>query len=794
MASKQSKIEVILAAREIGLNTVFTKGRMAIKAFTSEASGATSSIGSLRAQVLQLAGAFAGLSAIGDIGTMLKTADQNAYGLSASIQAANREFAIGSAEDWGQTVSELSQKLKIYSESDLKGAAARTIDMTKRLGLNAEQMKKVIELSGDLAAGRTTIEGAVERVTSALRGEAEAAEFLGLTLNETYVKGWYEAKGATDGAWKSLSDLQKSQIRYNVFLEQAIPLQGRAAESINTWSGALAYVKATVADSIGTNQDLIDALRNVGVVLKENAAGIGEFVSRIASGAADVISFVAANREVVIEVLKYGTAFTVAFSVISKMSATWRGLNASMVVMTGLQIVPWLRGIEAASIAATAGVTGLKVGFVGLMGATAVFFAAYKAGEWLTMRDATRGMAEAQEQLKKSSQQVAEKLRAISESTGVNVASMKELDQAVKEGKLHYDEFTGTWKKGSKEQQQSTLATASTMKQVTGEALEAMKKKYQDYAQEVRRIQDDIAGRERSLYAELRSMARTGMSGQSSWQDQKREAEEYVQAAKRAAQEAKQAMASGDSLTASEKWKEAVSYADEAKNAYKQLNTEVKSGESVVISQNQALRTSMDGVKESGKLGIEILKQQREAIKETMDSLANQAGLAKLTEGMDDAEKKWLENWSNMASTTMDLIDRIDTRLDQVANKRRTAKLYVEEVQAHATGGLIHRLASGGKLPGYGGGDRISALLEAGEYVIRKEAVAKFGSGLFHALNSLRIPEIPRFATGGQVGASPEFGTVNFNIGGENIAGRTDRETYRALQRVAGNLQRRASR
>lgn len=66
-------------------------------------------------------------------------------------------------------------------------------------------------------------------------------------------------------------------------------------------------------------------------------------------------------------------------------------------------------------------------------------------------------------------------------------------------------------------------------------------------------------------------------------------------------------------------------------------------------------------------------------------------------------------------------------------------------------------LASGGKLPGYGGGDRIPALLEAGEYVIRKEAVRKYGSNLFAALNALqgRIAKaatgglIPRFASGG---------------------------------------------
>ena len=47
-------------------------------------------------------------------------------------------------------------------------------------------------------------------------------------------------------------------------------------------------------------------------------------------------------------------------------------------------------------------------------------------------------------------------------------------------------------------------------------------------------------------------------------------------------------------------------------------------------------------------------------------------------------------------------------------------------------------MATGGKLSGYGGGDRINALLEAGEFVIRKEAVRRYGAGLFQALNAMK--------------------------------------------------------
>jgi tape measure domain-containing protein len=61
-------------------------------------------------------------------------------------------------------------------------------------------------------------------------------------------------------------------------------------------------------------------------------------------------------------------------------------------------------------------------------------------------------------------------------------------------------------------------------------------------------------------------------------------------------------------------------------------------------------------------------------------------------------------------------------------------------------GGIIAALARGGALSGYGGGDKVPALLEAGEFVVRKEAVGHYGPGLFAALNARK------FASGGAAG------------------------------------------
>lgn len=83
------------------------------------------------------------------------------------------------------------------------------------------------------------------------------------------------------------------------------------------------------------------------------------------------------------------------------------------------------------------------------------------------------------------------------------------------------------------------------------------------------------------------------------------------------------------------------------------------------------------------------------------------------------------------------------------------------------------RRALGGPIPGYGGGDRVRALLEPGEFVLRKEAVRSIGLDRLIQMNRLGYRStarsvdnlaMPRFAGGGSVSGTP------FVI---NISGRT---------------------
>lgn len=361
---------------------------------------------------------------------------------------------------------------------------------------------------------------------------------------------------------------------------------------------------------------------------------------------------------------------------------------------------------------------------------------------------------------------------------------------------------------------EATTTSAADQKRATGEALAAMQAQYKEYADEIKGLQDSLADHQRSTEEELRDMARSGMSDLAAWRDRKAEAGEFTQKAREAAEAAKQLFAAGNVEAGRETYKVAAEYADKATAAYRDLNEEVKRGDQVVISQGTALRTAMAGVREAGEVKADIIRQQTEALQGAQAALNEQSG-GQLDPALDAAKTKvealgtaaeaakgkvqdllnieppadgdWGKVWAAMESgaeqsgksvtTTWDRVwDRflasgsedisdLERQLQELS-KDRHVTVYIEEKVKKAMGGIVQRFARGGRLPGYGGGDRISALLEAGEFIVRKEAVARYGTGLFNALNSLRLPEIPRFAAGGMVGAAGDSMTINLSFGG----------------------------
>jgi len=193
----------------------------------------------------------AGAAAIGGIAGVaagqLTNQVQNLVGaFGESVQAAREHerviratgMAYGQAAGQFQTFAQqLSATTGFTSDAILEAAlSARTL--SQNYGLSIQQTQKLIKVSGDLARLRGIgIAESFERVQSAIRGEAEASEYLGLTLNDTFLTN-QAMNGSLKNTFGTMTDVQKAQVRYNELLRQTEAFSGLAATSADSLDAA----------------------------------------------------------------------------------------------------------------------------------------------------------------------------------------------------------------------------------------------------------------------------------------------------------------------------------------------------------------------------------------------------------------------------------------------------------------------------------------------------------------------------------------------------------------------------
>jgi len=163
--------------------------------------------------------------------------------------------------------------------------------------------------------------------------------------------------------------------------------------------------------------------------------------------------------------------------------------------------------------------------------------------------------------------------------------------------------------------------------------------------------------------------------------------------------------------------------------------------------------------------------------------------------------KSLLEQVDN---TVLDIIakvigkDKVDALYASIKRLRnRTITITTRYVtKGRKSSGML----TGGRLPGYGGGDRNPILAEDGEWFIRKEAVRKYGDAFMNSVNTMSLP---KFQTGGKVGMPVSLGSdstqggpsetliVRFQAGNVDAPVKiTDRNSRTAVKQMASELQR----
>jgi|GEM_PF-2029901 len=838
----QRKFDILITATAKGISEVsrktaseiqntFGKGRLAAKAFNETVGNGHKVVAGMTGALKGMLAGVVGFQALRNVTNIMRDAENAAFAMQASVSAANREFDnVGSVSAWEQTVKNLSGELRIYSDTSLKNAISRTVDMTKRLGLSKDQMEEVIKRSADLGAGKVELEGAIERVTAALRGEAESAEYLGLTLNENYVKAWYESNKATEKAWKDLTDLEKAQVRYLLLLEQSDKMQGRAAASADTFGGALQEIRKEVTNAITNSKSLNDAMKEVAAVIKENAGEIGDLISFLVTMLAKIVQLAVEWRNFL--VVLAGTA--VAVKAISFLTKAVIGLNRACKILTGTSLLSWLgRGIiRLKGLTHAANLAGKSMrGFIvlaGVAGAIGIMKFVKAIYDW---RKAAGEAQEAQDRLRENAGRLMERYKEFKDVelpgdlTRLAREDLGRLRQELAGARAYYTALkheleTRAEKKtllgfatddalaAQKElvevnarlreiqadfEKVGAAATASaadmekpveTVKATTEELEEfenQARKAYENASEEARKYAEEaVKWEEKIKYArlstedKLRELGRKGLTEEQAWADKRLQAEQKLAAAKEALKK--------------KDFELAEKLAKDAEGLYADLAQEVKrtrDGEDVVVrTLDQTKRVAIAGVTEVGNFVQQLYGEQKSAAEKARDQWSETARgieeqlnlIAKAREANVEIELHGLE----AAQTAINELIRDETKHINVVVRRTEAK--------QAGGPIGLRAQTGRHLSGYGGGDRIRALLEAGEFVVRKEAVRKYGAALFHALNSMRleVPDLirarlggminnisipaPRFAyqAGGPVAGVQDLGRVSLSVGGRD--------------------------
>jgi len=362
-----------------------------------------------------------------------------------------------------------------------------------------------------------------------------------------------------------------------------------------------------------------------------------------------------------------------------------------------------------------------------------------------------------------------------------------------------------------KEYTKKAIETEEEYKKETIKVYEDVKKKWEsildDRYDKAKEIQEKIIDLERDLrdfqkdtQDILRDMRRDHMTDEEKYYDDLKKYQEL--------------MSEASVATEAGRYEEARDLYKEATQLARGLNKEVQEGERTVVTASEAQRKATDMVTTAREREKQMIKELKSAYEEQHKTVQKQIASAKkevdlYRETIADLQKELHEKMrldidSNI-NEEIGKVNELDRKLTKLVKDHdgKTIKINVDVddiPQSRKKGGMINQLWSnlklnrGRKLPGYGGGDIVKALLEPGEFVVRKEAVKKYGASFFYALNQMRvnasealgsfkarlgasvpkpqrIPQIPRqrFQTGGFAQAIPNLGSLNLIIDNKDI-------------------------
>ena len=150
-------------------------------------------------------------------------------------------------EEWAETYANAVGRSVLQTKEFLAGNADLLIGLGFTKDEAFELSKQIVTLGTDLASFNNLSDpAAIDALTKAMLGEAEAAKSLGLLLNVERVKAFAEAQGLV---FEELTDVERATLTYELALTQSTNALGDAERSSGSYANQQKALQATIEDT-----------------------------------------------------------------------------------------------------------------------------------------------------------------------------------------------------------------------------------------------------------------------------------------------------------------------------------------------------------------------------------------------------------------------------------------------------------------------------------------------------------------------------------------------------------------
>jgi hypothetical protein len=230
------------------------------------------------AEIIKGTAAFAGLHTAAE--SLRKVVDSVAESTKNATQA---QFAL--SKTYGQGAAEMTAFSKSFGDEIGKSniavqqAAVTMGVLTKSYGLSESQARNLVRITADLAAVHgEDLKQAAKDVQAAIRGEAEAAEKLGVALGDTRVRTSQLGQDS-EKLWNTLTEEEKATLRLFELQKQLAGAHDAAAERAKGPLGAFDRL-TKVSDELGAE---------LGTRLMPAVAAVADVLATMGTGALEAL-------------------------------------------------------------------------------------------------------------------------------------------------------------------------------------------------------------------------------------------------------------------------------------------------------------------------------------------------------------------------------------------------------------------------------------------------------------------------------------------------------------------------